>query len=87
MKSTIDSAGRLVIPSGIRKEAGLKPGMNLTVTLRNGTIEIQPASSPVKLIKKGRLTVAVPESDAGVLTLDTVEKTRDKLRKRGSSRD
>lgn len=80
MRTTIDSAGRLVIPGGIRREAGLKPGMPLSVAYRNGTVEIQPAFLPVRLVRKGRLTIAVPESNAGVLTGETVRRTRDQLR-------
>jgi len=81
MNTTIDAAGRLVIPNEIRKEAGLKPGMPLSVTLRNGIIEIQPVDLPVKLIRTGHLTVAVPQAEAGVLTEEVVESTRKKLRK------
>jgi AbrB family looped-hinge helix DNA binding protein len=81
MITTIDSAGRLVIPRDIRREAGLKPGMPLSVAWRNGTVEIQPASLPVKLVRRGRLTIAIPESDVSVLTGEAVERTRGQLRK------
>ena len=62
MKTTIDSAGRLVIPKEVRREAGLKPGMPLEVRWHEGRIEIEPAPWPVKLVRKGRLLVAVPEN-------------------------
>ncbi len=42
MKTTIDAAGRLVIPKKIREEAGLKPGTALDVRVRDGVIEIEP---------------------------------------------
>ena len=60
MKATIDSAGRLVIPKEVRREAGLRPGMRLEVRWREGRIEIEPESLAVRLVRKGRLTVAVP---------------------------
>ena len=40
MITTMDSAGRLVIPSDIRREAALEPGMPLEVRTRDGVIEI-----------------------------------------------
>jgi len=79
MKTTIDAAGRLVIPRAIRRQAGLQPGMALEVRCRDGRIEIEPAALPVKLVRKGRLVVAVPETDGEQLTAETVEATRQAL--------
>ena len=76
MKATIDSAGRLVIPREIRRLAGLQPGTPLDVRWRDGRIEIEPAPTPVNLVRKGRFLVAVSEADTEPLTVDTVEATR-----------
>ena len=81
MKTTIDAAGRLVIPKAIRQEAGLKPGMSIEVRWREGRIEIEPAPFPVKLARKGRLLVAVPQEDVSPLTTEMVERTRVRLRR------
>lgn len=86
MRTTIDPSGRLVIPKEIRREAGLKPGMPLDVRWRSGRIEIEPAPLPVKLVKKGRLLVAVPEEDVGTLTGDAVERTRKTLHRERAAR-
>jgi AbrB family looped-hinge helix DNA binding protein len=86
MKTTIDPAGRLVIPKQIRQEAGLRPGMPLDVRWRAGRIEIEPAPLPVKLVRKGRLLVAVPDKDVPRLSADTVERTRQTLRRERSPR-
>ena len=86
MKTTIDPAGRLVIPKQIRQEAGLRPGMPLDVRWRAGRIEIEPAPLPVKLVRKGRLLVAVPDRDVPGLSADTVERTRQTLRRERSPR-
>ena len=84
MKTTIDSAGRLVIPIEIRREAGIKPGMSLEVRTREGRIEIEPAPLEVKLERRGRLLVAVPQKPVPPLTSGIVEGTRRKLhRERG----
>ena len=84
MKTTIDPAGRLVIPKEIRREAGLKPGMPLDVRWREGLIEIEPAPLPVKLMKRGRLLIAVPQKDVSPLRPETVERTRRRLRREGA---
>lgn len=80
MKIAIDSAGRLVIPKEIRREAHLKPGDELEVRCREGRIELEPAPLAVHLVRKGELLVAVPVTKIGELTRETVEGTRRTLR-------
>ena len=85
MKTTIDIAGRLVIPKEIRRQAGLRPGTPLEVRWRDGLIELEPAPLPVKLVRKGRLLVAMPETRVEPLGEEVVEETRAALaRERGS---
>ena len=86
MKSTMDRAGRLVIPKEVRRQAGLEPGMPLEVRWRAGRIEIEPVPLPVKLVRKGRLLVALPVQAVGALRGETVEETRKALR-RGRASD
>jgi AbrB family looped-hinge helix DNA binding protein len=81
MRTTIDPAGRLVIPKEIRREAGLEPGIPLDIRFREGRIEIEPSPLPVKLVRKGKLLVATPETDIVSLTEDTVEQTRRAIRR------
>lgn len=80
MKTTIDPAGRLVIPSSVRREAGLRPGMPLAVRCRDGVVEIEPEPLPVKLVRRGRLLVALPAGKAEALPESVVERTRRSLR-------
>jgi AbrB family looped-hinge helix DNA binding protein len=81
MRTTIDPAGRLVIPKEIRREAGLEPGAPLDIRFREGRIEIEPSPLPVKLVRKGKLLVATPETAMVSLTEDTVEQTRRAIRR------
>jgi AbrB family looped-hinge helix DNA binding protein len=76
MTITMDSAGRLVIPKEIRREAALEPGIPLDVRLRDGVIEIEPQALPVKLERKGRLLVARAGARVSPLRSATVERTR-----------
>ncbi len=84
MKTTIDRAGRLVVPKSIREAAGILPGSELTIRVADGRIEIEPAPLDVRLVKKGTLTVAVPRKRVAPLTGEVVGRTLDQLRRRGS---
>ena len=87
MTITMDSAGRIVIPSEIRREAALEPGAPLDVRWRDGVIEIEPQPLAVTLERKGHLLVASPK-DAGVspMRTATVERTRRQLTARRGRR-
>jgi AbrB family looped-hinge helix DNA binding protein len=79
MKTTMDRAGRLVIPKEIRREAKLAPGVPLEVTWREGRIESEPAPAAVRIRRRGRLLVAMPRRKTPTLTPSVVEQTRSKL--------
>jgi AbrB family looped-hinge helix DNA binding protein len=80
MNTTIDSAGRLVIPVEIRRQAGIKEGMVLDIRVAEGRIEIEPAPLKVAVKRRGRLLVAVPQETIPTMTAEIVEGTRKKLR-------
>lgn len=58
MQTTIDSAGRMVIPKAVREAAGLRPGDPLDVRYRDGRIEIEPLAEQVRLVREGPFLVA-----------------------------
>jgi AbrB family looped-hinge helix DNA binding protein len=76
MRITIDAAGRVVIPKVLREQAGLRPGVSLDVRVAGGKIEIEPAPEAVRLVRKGRLLVAVRRRPGPRLTAGAVERTR-----------
>lgn len=58
MRTTIDRAGRVVIPKPVRDEAGLEPGTEVEVWFRDGRVEIEPATVPMRLVEhSGRATI------------------------------
>ena len=81
MVTTMDAAGRLVIPREIRREAGIEPHTPLEVRWRDGVIEIEPQPLPVTLEKRGRFLVAVPSVKVPPLTDEVVERTKQKIRR------
>lgn len=76
MKSTIDAAGRLVVPKPIREQAGLRPGEPLEVTYRDGRIEIEPAPREVHIEERDGFRVAEPVGPYEPLREGTVKRTR-----------
>jgi AbrB family looped-hinge helix DNA binding protein len=60
MKTSIDKAGRVVIPAAIRDRAGLTAGAVLDVTLDDATIRIERVAPGPRLVKVGRRLVARP---------------------------
>ena len=78
----MDAAGRLVIPRAIRERSGFGPGTPLEVAFRDGRIEIAPAPRRVRVVKQGRVAVAVPEERFDALAVETVRQTQRRLWKR-----
>ena len=64
MKTSIDKAGRVVIPAAIRERAGLMAGAELDITLEDSTIRIERVAAPPRLVKVGRRLVARPTASS-----------------------
>lgn len=61
MKTTIDKAGRVVIPAPIRRRTGLRPGSEIEVELDEiGGIRLKRRVAGPKLVRRGKLLVAEP---------------------------
>ena len=71
MKTTIDKAGRVVIPAAIRERAGFKPGTELDVVMDDVSVRLIRRVPGPKLVRVGRRLVARPTvSGAKVPHLD-----------------
>jgi AbrB family looped-hinge helix DNA binding protein len=80
MRTTIDSAGRVVIPKAMRMRLGLRGGESIEIRERDGLIEIEPAATPMELVDRGEGRVAVPERELPPLTDEIVRATIDRTR-------
>ena len=60
MRSTIDKAGRVVIPAAIRDRAGLTPGAALEITADDTGVRIERVAAGPKLVRIGKRLVARP---------------------------
>ena len=80
MRSTIDRAGRIVVPKPIREAANLRPGTEVEFRVQGGHVEIKPVPLTVSLQRRGSLVVAVPEADQPVMRAADVGETLAQLR-------
>jgi AbrB family looped-hinge helix DNA binding protein len=81
METTIDAAGRIVVPKALRQALGLQPGQPLEIRASEGVIEISVAPTPMQLRKRGKGVVAVPEATLPALTSDIVRETLERTRR------
>ena len=81
MKTTIDSAGRIVVPKSLREALGLEPGQVLEIRAGDGRLEIDIAPTPVQLKQRGTGVVAIPEARLPTLTADLVRATLERVRR------
>jgi len=81
MKATMDAAGRIVVPKPLRQTLGLKPGQPLEIRAGDGRLEIEIAATPMRLKKRGKGVVAVPDTELPMLTAEIVRETLERIRR------
>jgi AbrB family looped-hinge helix DNA binding protein len=81
MQTTIDAAGRIVVPKSLRQQLGLTPGQVLEIRASDGRLEVEVAPTPMILRKRGKGIVAVPKADLPPLSADLVRETLERLRR------
>jgi AbrB family looped-hinge helix DNA binding protein len=63
MKTTIDQAGRVVIPAEIRREALLEPGTEIRIVYEGGVVRIERDVSPPRVEREGRFLRVRPTAE------------------------
>jgi AbrB family looped-hinge helix DNA binding protein len=81
MKTTIDAAGRVVIPKPLRERLGLAGGREVEIRERGGRIEIEASPTAMRLVRKGLGPVAVPLERLPPLTDEIVRATLEQTRR------
>lgn len=80
MRTTIDRAGRVVVPKEIRRRLHLLEGGDVEIDERDGVIEIRPALTEFRVATGEGGLVAVPAEPLPPLTDEDVRETIDRLR-------
>ena len=81
MKTTIDSAGRLVVPKALRQALGFHPGQVLEVRVGDGRLKVEIAATPMVLKRRGKGVIAVPGESLPPLTAELVRETMERIRR------
>lgn len=81
MRTTIDKAGRIVVPKAMRDELGFQGGNEVEINLVDGRIEIEPVTTHVRLERRNGRLVAVADREMPPLTAEMVRETLEKIRR------
>jgi AbrB family looped-hinge helix DNA binding protein len=81
MRTTIDRAGRIVVPKALRDELSLMGGETVELTVRDGRLEVEPVSASMRLEPRARGAAAVTDEDLPPLTSGQVRSTLDQTRR------
>lgn len=81
MQTTIDGAGRIVIPKATRVRLGLEAGKVVEIREREGRLEIEPVATAMALKKRAGGRVAVPDEPLPPLTDEMVRATLEGTRR------
>ncbi len=65
MITTIDKAGRVIIPSEVRKRLGLNAGTELEMVIEGFAIHLVRAVAGPQLVRRGERLVARPQAAKG----------------------
>lgn len=84
MRTTIDKAGRVVVPKALRRATGLEAGSEVEIRASDGRIEMEPAPLEVRLERRGGIVVAVPVRPVPAMTAGVVDGTIASLRARSA---
>jgi AbrB family looped-hinge helix DNA binding protein len=80
MRTTIDTAGRVVVPKPIRERLQLAGGSEVDIEEREGIVEIRPVVGEIDVVETPQGPVAVSREPGPALTDEVVRTTLERVR-------
>jgi AbrB family looped-hinge helix DNA binding protein len=71
----------VVIPKAVRDQAGLEAGVEIEVQFRDGRVELEPATVPMRLIRRARHATIEADGEMPVLTSVDVRSVLERVRR------
>jgi AbrB family looped-hinge helix DNA binding protein len=81
MRTTIDSAGRIVVPKPLRDALGLVGGERLEIRAHDGTLEVDVIPVPMHLEERDGVLSAIPSEPLPALTAQQVREIVERVRR------
>lgn len=81
METTIDGAGRVVVPKVLRDALKLRGGSVLDVRVRDGVLELEPVATPMRLVRRGKGLVATTDTPVPTIGPEEVRAATESLRR------
>lgn len=81
MRTTIDGAGRLVVPKSLRDAMGLVPGKAVDIVFTDGRIEIELAPAEVHVEAEDGFPRVVADEQLPPLTDEQIRETLESTRR------
>jgi AbrB family looped-hinge helix DNA binding protein len=81
MVTTIDTAGRIVVPKRLREELHFQAGQELELRAVDGRLEIEHPKTAIHLEKRGGRLTAVADREMPTLTAEVVRDTLEQIRR------
>ena len=81
MRTTIDSAGRIVVPKPLQDALGLVGGERLEIRAHDGTLEVDVIPVPMHLEERDGVPSAIPSEQLPALTAQQVREIVERVRR------
>lgn len=62
MRTTIDSAGRIVVPKALRDELGLTPGSTVDISRYGAGLQLVPGGRTARIVERDGVPVVTGET-------------------------
>lgn len=81
MRTTIDGAGRIIVPKALRTALGFTENQELEIRAIDGRLEVEPVATRMRVGRRGKSLVAVADRNLPVLSAEAVRVALESVRR------